>query len=113
MVNIEQVVCIVVSVVIILEGINLLTNTSKLLVKASMKLRAFCNSNTRGALARNYGKTSKIIAIQDIICGTLLLIFSININNTELIRGSTGSFILLVISVLNLFILGVVVKCIK
>ncbi|MBU3218081.1 hypothetical protein LL033_00505 [Clostridium estertheticum] len=111
--DIEQVVLIVVSVVILLDSINLLTNTSKILVKSSMKLRTVCNSRIRGAITKNPDKTTKILGIQGIICGTLFLIISININNTELSRGSTGLFILLAISVFNIFILGVIVPSIK
>ncbi|MCB2315764.1 hypothetical protein [Clostridium tagluense] len=48
--NVEQAVFIVVSVVILLNSINLLTNTSKILVKFSMKLSAFCNSSVRRAI---------------------------------------------------------------
>ncbi|MCB2340440.1 hypothetical protein [Clostridium estertheticum] len=111
--DIEQVVLIVVSVVILLDSINLLTNTSKILVKSSMKLRTVCNSRIRGAITKNHDKTTKILGIQGIICGTLFLIISININNTKLSRGSTGLFILLAISVFNIFILGVIVPSIK
>ena len=68
MVNVEQAVLIVVSVVILLDSINLLTNTFKILVKFSMKLSAFCNSSIRGAIAKNYDKTTKILGIQGIIC---------------------------------------------
>jgi len=112
-VNIVQVVLIVVSVVILLDSINLLTNTSKILVKSSMKLSTFCNSSIRGAIAKNPDKTAKILGIQGIICGPVFLMISININNTELNKGSTGLFILLAISVFNLFILGVIVPSIK
>lgn len=113
MMDLEQAVFIVVSVVILLNSINLLTNTSKILVKFSMKLSAFCNSSIRRAIAKNHDKTAKILGIQGIICGTLILIISININNTELSRGSTGLFILLAILVVNIFTLGVIVPSIK
>ena len=59
MVNIIQVALIVVSVVILFDSINLLTNTSKILVKSSMKLRTICNSRIRGAIAKNHDKTAK------------------------------------------------------
>jgi len=113
MVSVGQVVLIVVSVVILLDSINLLTNTSKILVESSMKLRTFCNCGIKGAIAKNYAKTAKILGMQGIICGALILIISININNTELSRGSTGLFILLAISVVNIFTLGVIVPSIK
>ncbi|MCB2300369.1 hypothetical protein [Clostridium tagluense] len=113
MVNIEQAVFIVVSVVVLLNSINLLTNTSKKLVKFSMKLSAFCNSSLRGAIVKNHDKIAKIQGIQGIICGTLLLIISININNTELSRGSTGLYILMAISVVNIVTLALIVPSIK
>jgi hypothetical protein len=112
-VNIVQVICIVASVVMILDSINLIANKFKKLVESSMKFRIFCNSSINGAIAKNYTKTAKIMGIQGIICGMLFLILSININNTELNGGSTGLFIVLGITVFNLFILGVVVPSIK
>ena len=111
--NIAQTVLIVLSVMILLDGINLLTKTSKILVKSSIKLSAFLNSSIREAITRNYDKTAKILGIRDMIFGTLFLILSININNTELNRGLTSSYILLGFTVFNIFIVGVVVPSIK
>ncbi|MBU3218268.1 hypothetical protein LL033_26115 (plasmid) [Clostridium estertheticum] len=111
--NICKAFFIIISVVILLSGINSLSNTSKILVELSMKLSAFCNSSIRRALAKNHDKTAKILAIQDIISGTLLLIISINFNNPEFSRGSTGLIILMVISVFNIIILTVIVPSIK
>ncbi|MBU3178663.1 hypothetical protein KPL47_20335 [Clostridium estertheticum] len=74
--NIAQVVLIVVSVVILLDSINLLTNTSEILIKSSMKLRTVCNSRIRGAIAKNHYKIAKILRIQGTICGTLFLMIS-------------------------------------
>ncbi|MBU3153665.1 hypothetical protein LL037_17860 [Clostridium estertheticum] len=100
----------VISVVIILDGINLLTNKSKMLVKLSMKKSAFCNSDTRRAIVRNHDKTAKVLGIQYTIGGILLLIFSIIYNNTEF----TGNFLIMgILSLFNLFILGFVVPSIK
>lgn len=111
--NVEQALLIVVSVVILLDGINLLINTSKILLEFSMKLSAFCDSGIRGAIARNHNKTAKILGIQHIIFGTVMLIISININNTELTAGSTWQYIMLAIIGFNLFILVVIVPSIK
>lgn len=111
--NIAQMVLIVLSVVILLDGINLVTNTSKILVKSSMKLSAFCNSSIRGAIARNYDKTAKILGIKDMIFGMILLILSININNTGLNSDLTRIFILGGFTIFNIVILGVVVPSIK
>ena len=112
-VNIVQTISMVLSAVILLDGINLLTKTSKILVKSSIKLSAFLNSSIREAITRNYDKTAKILGIRDMIFGTLFLILSININNTELNRGLTSSYILLGFTVFNIFIVGVVVPSIK
>jgi hypothetical protein len=112
-VDIVQTILIALSAVILLDGINLLTKVSKTLVKSSLKLSAFLNASVRGAIDRNYDKTAKILGIQAIICGTLVLILSISINNTELNRGSTETLILLGVTVFNLFILGIVVPSIK
>jgi hypothetical protein len=50
MVNIVQVICIVASVVMLLDSINLLTNKSKKLVESSMKFRIFCNSSINSSM---------------------------------------------------------------
>ncbi|MBW9159266.1 MULTISPECIES: hypothetical protein [Clostridium] len=111
--NISQTVLIVFSVAILLDSINLLTNTSKILVKSSIKLRTFCNSSIKGAIAKNYAKTAKILGIQGMIVGTIILILSININNPQLNRGLTSSYIVFGIALFNLFILGLVIPSVK
>lgn len=99
-----QVVFIIISVAILLDSINLLTNTSKVLAKFSIKLHSFCNANIRGAIAKNHYKTAKMLGIQGIIIGTGLTIISINFNNPKF--NLTRLFILLgVVAVFNIIIL--------
>lgn len=101
-----QVVFIIISVAILLDSINLLTNTSKVLVKFSIKIQSFCNANIREAIAKNRYKTSKILGIKGIIDGTVLTILSINFNNPKFNLGSTRLFILLgVLVVFDIIIL--------
>lgn len=90
-----QIIMIVVSIAIILEGINLISNTSK-------------------ALARNFSRTARLLGITGIITGIICFILSININRISKSDSDTTVMIfILILSVATRFIVNTILKDIR
>lgn len=94
-----QTIVIIISIEKILEGINLISKTSKTLVDFSIKT-TFHNENIREALSRNFSRTTKLLGITNIILAIIGAIIVINAN--RIAQGNITIIILL------LCLLGVV-----
>ncbi|MBU3175254.1 hypothetical protein KPL47_02610 [Clostridium estertheticum] len=118
--DILQIFIIMLAIAKMLEGINLISNTSKTLVKFSTKLlksskkTTFYNKNIRESLSRNFSGTSKLLGITDIILGIIGAIISINVYRIV----NSNSTILIILFLFGLpvairFIVGAISKHIR
>lgn len=88
----QTIIIIIISIAKILEGINLISNTSKTLVEFSIKT-TLNNENIREALSRNFSRTTKLLGITNIILAIIAAILVINAN--RIAQGNSTIIILL------------------
>ena len=94
-----EIIIIVIAFTMILDGFNLITGLSKNLVKFTLKVKTSLSSTYREALTRDYNKTVKVLGIDGVLGGILVILLVAN-NSKPVSSGISFGITLLILVLL-------------